>query len=113
MSGFSWVPAGAAAVVAVQHIGIACGQAVWQATIISSSFIWGYVVLRDEVIHNWLVTSISLILLLTGLLGMTASFNMSTNETFSQKDASSTLAGTVGEDPAAASFAELPGSPDG
>lgn len=73
-SGFSWVPAGVAAVVAVRHLGIARGQAIWQATIIWTSFMWGFVILQDEPVHNVWRTASSLLLLTAGVLGMTLSF---------------------------------------
>merc|ERR1719343_1653447 len=76
ISGFLWVPAGVAIVVAVQHIGIACGQAIWQVTITLTSFFWGFVVLHDEAVYNWEGTALALSSVILGVLGMTASFNM-------------------------------------
>jgi len=76
VSGFSWVPAGIAAVIAVQHVGIACGQAVWQVTIIVTSMLWGCLVLHDEAVHSWCGTAASLLCLAMGIVGMTFSFNM-------------------------------------
>lgn len=70
-SGISWVPAGVAAVIAVQNVGIACGQALWQITIIITSFIWGFAILRDEQVKDWYGTSCSLLCLTVGVLGMT------------------------------------------
>lgn len=76
LSGFSWVPAGVASVVAVQNIGIACGQAVWQVMIIVTSFIWGFAVFQDESVYTWYGTMISLLCLALGVVGMTLSFHM-------------------------------------
>jgi len=73
-SGVSWVPAGVAAVVAVQHVGVACGQAIWQVTIVATSLVWGFAVLRDERTYNWWGTALSLLLLTSGLVGMTLAF---------------------------------------
>lgn len=76
LSGFSWVPAGVAAVIAVQNIGIACGQAIWQVTIIGTSFMWSFLVLRDGQVYNWWGTAMALAGLLIGVVGMTTAFNM-------------------------------------
>mmetsp|Transcript_3281 Transcript_3281/g.7885 ORF Transcript_3281/g.7885 Transcript_3281/m.7885 type:complete len:434 (+) Transcript_3281:207-1508(+) len=76
VSGFSWVPAGIAAVIAVQNIGIACGQSLWQVTIIGSSFLWSILVLRDCQVHSWVMTALALACLLVGVVGMAVAFNM-------------------------------------
>jgi len=75
-SGFSWVPAGIAAVIAVQNIGIACGQAIWQVTILGTWFMWRFLFLRDERVYNWWGTALALMSLIIGVLGMTVAFNM-------------------------------------
>jgi glucose uptake protein GlcU len=75
-SGFSWVPAGVAAVVAVQNCGIACGQAVWQVGIIMTSLAWTFLVLHDAHIRNWWGTVLSVLALLVGVVGMTLTFNL-------------------------------------
>jgi len=79
-SGFCWVPAGIAAVVAVQNIGMACGQAIWQMTIIFSSFVWGFVILQDTQVRSLAGTLLSLGMLALGVLGMTWAFSLSTGE---------------------------------
>lgn len=79
-SGFSWVPAGVAAVVAVQNAGIACGQAIWQVTIIATSFVWGFFVFRDEAVHTMEGTVFSFVALCAGVVGMTVSFNLRPEE---------------------------------
>mmetsp|Transcript_43156 Transcript_43156/g.99451 ORF Transcript_43156/g.99451 Transcript_43156/m.99451 type:complete len:417 (-) Transcript_43156:154-1404(-) len=71
LSGVSWVPAGVASIVAVGHVGIACGQAVWQVTIIVTSFIWGFFVLNDVDVRNYWGTALSLSALCLGVVGMT------------------------------------------
>lgn len=80
VSGFSWVPAGVAAVIAVQNVGIACGQAIWQVTIIGTSFVWGFMVLQDERVYNWWGTALALVGLTAGVLGMTMAFNLNVEE---------------------------------
>jgi glucose uptake protein GlcU len=76
ISGFSWVPAGVAAVVAVQNVGIACGQAVWQVGIIMTSLAWTFLVLHDAHIRTWWGTALSVLALLVGVVGMTLTFNL-------------------------------------
>jgi len=76
LSGLSWVPAGVAAVVAVQNVGIAYGQAIWQVTIIMTSCVWGFAILQDEQVKSWLGTSAALACLALGVVGMTISFNL-------------------------------------
>lgn len=73
VSGFLWVPAGAAAVVAVRNLGIAGGQALWQVTIIATSFVWGFGILHDERVHSWWMAGMGLLCLVLGIVGMTAS----------------------------------------
>lgn len=77
LSGISWVPAGVCAVIAVQNIGLACGQAIWQVTIIGTSFVWGFFILRPhEQVKSVPGTALSLAALVIGLLGMTYSFTL-------------------------------------
>lgn len=76
LSGFSWVPAGVAAVIAVQNVGIAYGQAIWQVTIIMTSCVWGFAIFRDEEVKSWWGTGAALACLVVGVVGMTISFNM-------------------------------------
>lgn len=75
-SGLSWVPAGVAAVLAVRHVGIAYAQAVWQVTIIGTSFVWGFVVLDDDSVRDWPGTVLAILCLIFGIVGMTLSFNI-------------------------------------
>lgn len=79
VSGFLWVPAGAAAVVAVQNVGIACGQAVWQVTIMLSSLCWGLIFFHEKYVSLW-GTFGFVGLLAIGVVGMTLSFNMKANK---------------------------------
>lgn len=76
LSGFSWVPAGVAAIFAVQNAGIARAQAVWQVTIIISSFIWGFAIMHDSDVYSWFGTSMALCCLVGGVVGMTVSFSL-------------------------------------
>jgi len=76
LSGLSWVPAGVAAVVAVQNVGIAYGQAIWQVTIIMTSCVWGFAILRDEQVQSWWGAGAALLCLVVGVVGMTISFNL-------------------------------------
>jgi len=80
LSGLSWVPAGVAAVIAVQNIGIAVGQAVWQVTVIMTSFVWSFVFLHDEKVFNWWGTAIGILCLTIGVVGMALSFNLEPKE---------------------------------
>lgn len=80
-SGLSWVPAGVAAVLAVRHVGIAYAQAVWQVTIIGSSFVWGFVVLQDESVRDWPGTILAVLCLIFGVVGMTLSFSIKKAQT--------------------------------
>lgn len=76
LSGLSWVPAGVAAVVSVQNVGIACGQAVWQVTIILTSSIWGFLILKPlQEVYSWPLTLLALAMLALGSVGMTLSFS--------------------------------------
>lgn len=76
LSGFSWVPAGVAAVIAVQNVGIARGQAIWQVTVIVTSLIWGFGIMQDEAVYSWFGTGLSFTCLVSGVVGMTLSFNL-------------------------------------
>eukprot|EP00928_Gymnodinium_smaydae_P079169 TRINITY_DN63169_c0_g1_i1.p1 TRINITY_DN63169_c0_g1~~TRINITY_DN63169_c0_g1_i1.p1 ORF type:complete len:452 (+),score=71.44 TRINITY_DN63169_c0_g1_i1:149-1504(+) len=75
-SGFSWVPAGIAAVVAVQNVGIAYGQAMWQVTVIATNFVWGFAILRDEGVRNPWIAALALVCIVLGVAGMTLAFNL-------------------------------------
>lgn len=75
VSGLCWVPAGAAAVVAVRHMGIARGQAIWQAVIILQSFAWGFLIFRDEAVRDWWFAAAALAALCAGIVGMASSFD--------------------------------------
>lgn len=76
LSGLSWVPAGVAAVVAVQHAGIAIGQSVWQVTIIATSFVWGFAILHDEHVRSIPGTAFAVLAMVGGLVGMALAFNL-------------------------------------
>jgi len=76
ISGFSWVPAGVAAIIAVQNVGIACGQAVWQVTIILTSLVWGFAIMKDEHVKSPLYTCLSVLALCAGVVGMTLCFHL-------------------------------------
>lgn len=77
LSGLSWVPAGVGAIVAVQNVGIACGQAIWQVTIILTSSVWGFLILQPhDKVHSWPVTIFALFCLALGSVGMTLSFRL-------------------------------------
>jgi len=74
VSGISWVPAGAAAVIAVRHVGIARGQAAWQVMVVVTSCVWGFVVLQDEAVRSWWLALVGLAALGAGIVGMTLAF---------------------------------------
>lgn len=76
LSGLSWVPAGIGAIIAVQNVGIACGQAIWQTGIIMTSFVWGLFILKTDHFHDPWGTVASIVALLCGVVGMTLSFNL-------------------------------------
>lgn len=75
ISGLSWVPAGVAAVIAVQNVGMAAGQAVWQVTIIATSCIWGFAVF-GETVSNLFLGIMAFLLLLVGVVGMALANNI-------------------------------------
>eukprot|EP00928_Gymnodinium_smaydae_P032990 TRINITY_DN23753_c0_g1_i1.p1 TRINITY_DN23753_c0_g1~~TRINITY_DN23753_c0_g1_i1.p1 ORF type:complete len:426 (+),score=76.83 TRINITY_DN23753_c0_g1_i1:57-1334(+) len=76
LSGLSWVPAGIAANIAVQHLGIAFGQALWQVTIIATSFIWGFLILRDSAVTSLPGTVGALVFMVGGVVGMSCAFKL-------------------------------------
>lgn len=75
LSGLSWVPAGIASNIAVRHLGIAYGQALWQTTIIITSFVWGCCILKDTTVKSVALTAIALSCLIGGVVGMALAFN--------------------------------------
>mmetsp|Transcript_54140 Transcript_54140/g.125959 ORF Transcript_54140/g.125959 Transcript_54140/m.125959 type:complete len:385 (-) Transcript_54140:113-1267(-) len=70
LSGVFWVPAGIAAIVAVNNVGLAIGQASWQVTIVIVSFLWGCVGFHEPIKHPKQAI-VAVVLLVSGLLGMT------------------------------------------
>eukprot|EP00943_MAST-04B_sp_MAST-4B-sp1_P006785 g6785.t1 len=48
VSGLSWVPAGVAAVVSVQHVGLGVGQGTWSSIIVFVSFLWGTLFFHEK-----------------------------------------------------------------
>mmetsp|Transcript_65815 Transcript_65815/g.174499 ORF Transcript_65815/g.174499 Transcript_65815/m.174499 type:complete len:380 (-) Transcript_65815:191-1330(-) len=75
ISGLSWVPAGVAAVIAVQNVGMAAGQAVWQVTIIATSCVWGFAVF-GETVSSIPLGITAFLLLLVGVVGMALANNI-------------------------------------
>mmetsp|Transcript_65873 Transcript_65873/g.122955 ORF Transcript_65873/g.122955 Transcript_65873/m.122955 type:complete len:401 (-) Transcript_65873:162-1364(-) len=98
VSGVSWVPAGVFAVVAVRHIGVACGQAVWQVTIILTSFVWGFFILDDSDVHTLWGTLLSIGALCTGVVGMTLAISWKRVPATSAINGRGLLAASAAED---------------
>mmetsp|Transcript_23576 Transcript_23576/g.74010 ORF Transcript_23576/g.74010 Transcript_23576/m.74010 type:complete len:165 (-) Transcript_23576:1879-2373(-) len=69
-SGLAWVPAGVAAIVAVNHAGLALAQATWQIHIIAVSFLWGALFFKEP-LKSLPLTVLALVLLAAGLVCMT------------------------------------------
>jgi len=70
LSGVFWVPAGTAAVVAINNVGLAVGQATFQVTIVIVSFLWGCVGFREP-LRSVPTAVVAVLMLVSGLLGMT------------------------------------------
>lgn len=98
-SGFSWVPAGVAAVMAVQNVGIAMGQALWQVTGILMGFIWGLWILNTDSFQNLGFTILALFALTAGVVGMTLSFNLKRPEELDDVDMNDALEISTGGTP--------------
>lgn len=75
-----WVPAGMAAVCAVQNAGISCGQSIWQGTIILNSFVWGLFILKDTHFHNNYIGGFLIFGLIVSVVGMTLCFAKKSTE---------------------------------
>ncbi len=69
VSGLSWVPAGVAAVVSVQHVGLGVGQGTWSSIIVLVSFSWG-VFYFGESLYSYPISVFGLLCLMGGVAGM-------------------------------------------
>jgi hypothetical protein len=69
VSGLFWVPAGVAAVHAVQNAGLALSQGLWSSIIVLVSFVWGIFVFRESV-RSKAIASVAIFLMCAGLWGM-------------------------------------------
>lgn len=69
VSGLSWVPAGVAAVVSVQNVGLGVGQGTWSSLIVLVSFAWGLLVFQEPVSSSFLAC-LGIVLLCLGVYGM-------------------------------------------
>ncbi len=69
LSGLSWVPGGALAVVGVQNAGLASALGVVQGTIVLVSFVWSLMVFHEPMWSVWL-TLVAVAALATGIVGM-------------------------------------------
>ena len=69
VSGLFWVPGGIGTIYAVQNAGLAIGIGINSAFIVLVSFIWG-IFIFDEHVHSRLVASISIGLMMLGIVGM-------------------------------------------
>ena len=69
ISGIFWVPAGIAAVYAVQHAGLALSQGLWSSVIVLVSFTWGIFVF-EEGVKSKSVASFAVLVMCVGLWGM-------------------------------------------
>ena len=69
VSGLSWVPAGVAAVVSVQHIGLGVGQGTWSSIIVLVSFLWG-VLYFEEKLQSYPLSIFGVFCLMCGVGGM-------------------------------------------
>jgi glucose uptake protein GlcU len=69
VSGLSWVPAGVAAVVSVQHVGLGVGQGTWSSVIVLVSFSWG-VFYFGEPLYSYPMSVFGLLSLMGGVAGM-------------------------------------------
>jgi len=69
ISGVFWVPAGVAAIYAVQNAGLAVSQGIWSSVIVIVSFVWGIGVFDEQVRSKGIAIAAVLIMIL-GLWGM-------------------------------------------
>eukprot|EP00929_Paragymnodinium_shiwhaense_P077150 TRINITY_DN39712_c0_g1_i1.p1 TRINITY_DN39712_c0_g1~~TRINITY_DN39712_c0_g1_i1.p1 ORF type:complete len:388 (+),score=58.67 TRINITY_DN39712_c0_g1_i1:106-1269(+) len=70
LSGVFWVPAGIAAVAAVNEAGLAISQATWQVHVILVSFAWGRLAFHEP-LKSEMLAVLGVLLLMCGLVGMT------------------------------------------
>eukprot|EP00929_Paragymnodinium_shiwhaense_P082780 TRINITY_DN43794_c0_g1_i1.p1 TRINITY_DN43794_c0_g1~~TRINITY_DN43794_c0_g1_i1.p1 ORF type:complete len:450 (+),score=82.28 TRINITY_DN43794_c0_g1_i1:133-1350(+) len=89
LSGLSWVPAGVGAVIAVQNVGIAYGQALWQVTIILTNFVWGFGILKDESVKSVGLAVLAVLMIIVGVVGMTLAFNLKPKVTAEEEESAS------------------------
>ena len=69
ISGLSWVPAGVAAVISVQHVGLGVGQGTWSSIIVLVSFCWGVLFFKEK-LQSVGVAIFGIICLMFGVGGM-------------------------------------------
>jgi multidrug transporter EmrE-like cation transporter len=83
ISGLFWVPAGVAAIYAVQNAGLAVSQGIWSSLIVIVSFVWG-IAFFDEQVRSEGMAIISIFFMIVGLCGM--SYFSSPDETDANRD---------------------------
>lgn len=69
LSALFWVPAGVAAIYAVQNTGLALAQGFWSSLIVLVSFTWGIFIFEENV-KSVIVASIAILIMVAGLWGM-------------------------------------------
>lgn len=69
VSGIFWVPAGVAAIYAVQNAGLAVSQGLWSSIIVLVSFTWGIFFFHEQV-RSVGMASLAVFLMIAGLWGM-------------------------------------------
>lgn len=69
ISGLFWVPAGVAAIYAVQNAGLAVSQGIWSSVIVIVSFVWGIGFFHEQVRSRGMAAFAVLVMIL-GLWGM-------------------------------------------
>ena len=69
VSGLFWVPAGTLYIYAVKNCGIATTQGIVSSSIVTVSFIWGHFIFHEPV-QSQLAACIAVLIIMTGLIGM-------------------------------------------
>ena len=69
VSGLFWVPAGTLYIYAVKNCGIATTQGIVSSSIVTVSFIWGHFIFHEPV-QSQLAAYIAVLIIMTGLIGM-------------------------------------------